>query len=147
AAALLGLAPVGFRDVPSRRLRADLDRAAAELDAVIARCAADALWAPAFEGGHQDHDAANALAARFAGRVPVWEFAAYNLAGGRVRANRFAAEHGGEVMIEATAAEARQKRAALGCYASERGNLGIFGVEREASRPLPAYAYTAPPPP
>jgi len=144
AAAVLGLAPVGFRDAPSRRLRTDLDRAAAELDAVVARCAADALWVPAFEGGHQDHDAANALAASFAGRLPVWEFAAYNFAGGRVRANRFATERGGEVAIAATDAEARHKRVALGCYASERGNLGHLGVEREFCRPLPAHDYGVP---
>ena len=147
AAAVLGLVPVGFSDVPSRRLRADLERAAAELDCVIARCAVDALWVPAFEGGHQDHDAANALAASFAGRLPVWEFAAYNFAGGRVRANRFATERGGEVAIKATAGEAHHKRTALGCYASERGNLGIFGAERETCRPLPAHGYGAPPHP
>src|SRR5205823_6453240 len=145
AAAVLGLAPLGFRDAPSRRLRADLDRAAAELDAVVARCAADALWVLAFEGGHQDHDAANALAASFAGRLPVWEFAAYNFAGGRVQANRFTSERGGEVAIEASLAEAQEKRAALGCYVSERGNLGIIGGEREFCRPLPAYDYAARP--
>jgi N-acetylglucosamine malate deacetylase 1 len=147
AAAVLELAPVGFRDAPARLLRADLDRTAAELAAAIARCAADALWVPAYEGGHQDHDAANALAASFAHRVPVWEFAAYNFAGGRVRANRFATERGGEVAIEATAAEARHKRAALGCYASERSNLGIFGVERESCRPLAVHDYAVPPHP
>jgi N-acetylglucosamine malate deacetylase 1 len=145
AGAVLGLAPAGFRDVPSRRLRVDLDRAAGDLAAVILRCAAEALWVPAFEGGHQDHDCANALAASFAGRLPVWEFAAYNFAGGRVRANRFATERGGEVAIEATAAEAPHKRAALGCYASERANLRHIGVEREFCRPLPAYDYGAPP--
>ena len=127
--------------------RSDLDRAASELDALVARCAAEALWVPAFEGGHQDHDAANALASRFAGRLPVWEFAAYNFAGGHVRANRFVAERGGEVAIEATEAEAQHKRVALGCYASERGNLGHIGVEHETGRPLPAYDYGAPPHP
>ncbi len=147
AGAVLGLAPVGFRDVPSRRLRVDLDRAAGELAAVIARCAAEALWVPAFKGGHQDHDGGNALAASFAGRLPVWEFAAYNFAGGRVRANRFATERGGEVAIVATAAEAHHKRAALGCYVSERGNFRHIGVERELYRPLPAYDYAAPPHP
>src|SRR5229473_5504111 len=121
AAALLGLEPVGFRDTPSRRLRADLDRAAAELDAALAACGAEALWVPAFEGGHQDHDAANALAAGVRHRLPVWEFAAYNFFGGQVRANRFAALRGGEVAIEATAAEARVKRRVLECYRSERG--------------------------
>ncbi len=147
AAAVLGLAPVGFRDAPARRLRADLDRTAAELDRVIASCAADAVWVPAYEGGHQDHDAANALAASFADRVKVWEFAAYNFAGGRVRANRFATERGGEVMIEATAAEEREKRSALACYGSERGNLRHIGVARETFRPLPTHDYAAPPNP
>jgi len=147
AAAALGLAPAGFRDTPSRQLRLDLDRAVPEIAAAIATCSAEALWVPAFEGGHQDHDAANALAASFVGRLPVWEFAAYNFSGARVHSNRFAIERGGEMAIEATAAEAQQKRAALACYASERGNLGYIGVEREACRPLAAHDYGAPPHP
>ena len=147
AAAILGLTPVGFRDTPSRRLRADLDRAAAELDVAIGQCAAEALWVPAFEGGHQDHDAANALAARYLGRLPVWEFPAYNFAGGWVRANSFAATRGGEATLAASEAEARQKRSVLGCYASERGNLRHIGVAREAYRPLPDHDYGGPPHP
>jgi len=119
AARLLGLTPLAFRETPSRRLRGELDRAAADLDAACRDCAADALWVPAFEGGHQDHDAANALAASVAHRLPVWEFAAYNFAGGRVRSNRFAAPRGGEIVIEPTPAEAEQKRRALACYRSD----------------------------
>src|SRR5207253_8299692 len=88
AAALLGFEPIGFSDCPSRRLRHHLDEAAAEIERAIAACSADTLWVAAFEGGHQDHDAANALAARFCSRLPVQEFAAYNFAGGQVRANR-----------------------------------------------------------
>ncbi|HEV8679379.1 MAG TPA: PIG-L family deacetylase [Stellaceae bacterium] len=147
AAGLLGLEPVAFRDTPARRLRFDLAAAEAALAAAIAECRAEALWVPAFEGGHQDHDAANALAAGFAGRLPVWEFAAYNFAGGRVRANRFAGERGGEVTIEANAAEAQAKRWALGCYASECDNLRHLGAARETGRPLPAHDYARPPHP
>ncbi len=84
---------------------------------------------------------------RFADRVKVWEFAAYNFAGGRVRANRFATGRGGEVMIEATAAEEREKRSALACYGSERRNLRHIGVARETFRPLPTHDYAAPPHP
>jgi hypothetical protein len=102
---------------------------------------------PAFEGGHQDHDAANALAAHIAGGLPVWEFAAYNFAGGRVGANRFADRRGGETVIAATADEAELKRRALACYASERGNLRHLGTGREAYRPLPRHDYGAPPHP
>ena len=147
AAALVGLEPIGFSDRPSRRLRHHLDETEAEIEQAIAACAAEALWVPAFEGGHQDHDAANALAARFRARLPVDEFAAYHLAGGRVRANRFVEERGGERAIEARAEEAAVKRRALACYASERGNLGHVGATRETRRPLPAHQYGAPPHP
>jgi LmbE family N-acetylglucosaminyl deacetylase len=147
AAALLGFEPIGFADCPSRRLRHHLDEAAAEVERAIAACEAEALWLPAFEGGHQDHDAANALAARFCGRLPVQEFAAYNFSGGQVCANRFPGERGGEHVIEAGAQEIALKRRALACYASERGNLRHLGATHEASRPLPAHDYSAPPHP
>jgi LmbE family N-acetylglucosaminyl deacetylase len=147
AAARIGLEPSGFSDRPSRRLRHHLDDAAAEVEQAVTTCGAEALWVPAFEGGHQDHDAANALAARFCARLPVHEFAAYNLAGGQVRANRFPGERGGEHVIEASSEDAALKWRALACYASERGNLRHIGATHEAWRPLPAHDYGAPPHP
>ncbi len=145
AAALLGLRPMGFRNAPARRLVADLDAAAADIAAAVEKCRAQTLWVPAFEGGHQDHDAANALAASFARDVPVCEFAAYNFAGGRVRAGAFFNAAGGEETIAATRAEAERKRRALACYASEAPNLRHVNVGREACRPLALYNYGAPP--
>jgi len=147
AASLVGFEPIGFSDCPSRRLRHHLDEAAAEVDRAVAACGAEALWVPAFEGAHQDHDAANALAARFCARLPVYEFAAYNFAGGQVRANRFADERGREYAIEARPKEMALKRQALACYVSERGNLRHISVTREAWRPLRAHDYAAPPHP
>src|SRR5260370_524837 len=108
---------------------------------------AEGVWVAALEGGHQDHDAANALAACVRHRLPAWEFAAYNFAGGKVRANRFTAPRGGEVALEATAAEAQVKRRALECYRSERDNLGHIGVAQENARPLPTHDYPASPHP
>jgi N-acetylglucosamine malate deacetylase 1 len=145
AAALSRLDPVLFRETPSRRLRFDLGEALVDLQEAITDCHAGALWVPAFEGGHQDHDAANALAASFAGRLPVWEFAAYNFAGGHVGANRFAAPRGGEIELDATKAEADQKRRALLCYASEQGNLRHVEARHETCRQLPARDYAARP--
>ena len=139
----LGAEIAGFRDTAARRLRFDLDSAAADIAAAVARCAVEAVWVPAFEGAHQDHCAANVLAA--AGAVPVWEFAAYNFAGGRVRSNRFADRRGGETVIAGSAAEIEAKRAALACYASERRNLRHIAADQEACRPLPAHDYTRPP--
>ena len=147
AAALLGLEPLGFGETPSRRLRENLDAAADRVARAVAQCGADALWVPAFEGGHQDHDAANAVAARFAQRLPIWEYAAYNYAGGAVRSNRFTAPQAKEIAIDATPQEAALKGQALACYRSERGNLGHVGTMRERARPLPAYDYGARPHP
>ena len=145
AASLLGLEPLAFRDTPARRLRFDLDRAASDIAAAIACCAAEVIWVPAFEGAHQDHDAANVLAAAVPGPLPVWEFAEYNFAGGWVLANRFPAVRGGEFAIEASVDEARRKTEALACYVSERGNLRHVRAAGEACRPLPAHDYGAPP--
>ena len=145
AAALLGLDAFRFCDWPSRRLREHLDGGREEVARALAETSADALWVPAFEGAHQDHDAANAISAGFRARLPIWEFAAYNFAGGRVNANRFPVEAGGEIVLRPTQAEAARKREALACYASERGNLRHIRVEREVCRPLPRYDYGRPP--
>jgi len=139
--------PIGFLDYPSRQLRHHLAAAAIQTGRMIAECGADELWVPAFEGAHQDHDAANALAAQFADLVPVYEFAAYNLAGGRVRSNQFPDRRDGDVTIDLTADEAMLKQRALASYASEHGNLRHVRTARESWRPLPPHDYGAPPHP
>ena len=147
AAALIGLEPIGFADWPSRCLRAHLDEVFGKIKRALADCAADAVWVTAFEGAHQDHDAANALAAFVRDLVPVWEFAAYNFAGGRIKANRFPVRQGTQIVLDPTGAEAALKRRALACYVSECGNLRHIQVEREVCRPLPQHDYGSPPHP
>jgi N-acetylglucosamine malate deacetylase 1 len=145
AAALLGVNPAGLLDIPCRRLTAHLDMAAGAIDRARRETVADCLWVTAFEGAHQDHDAANALAAAFRDRLPVWEFAAYNYAGGKVNSNEFTDECGGIIKLSLSREEAGLKRRALGLYASERGNLAHIGVSGESYRPLMSYDYAAPP--
>jgi LmbE family N-acetylglucosaminyl deacetylase len=145
ASSLIGLEPTGLLDVPSRRLVAHLDEAAAAIDRALGETSADCLWVTAFEGAHQDHDAANALAARFRERVPVWEFAAYNYAGRKVRSNRFIDARGGVIELRLNRDEAALKRRALALYASERGNLAHISIAEEAYRPLPRHDYAASP--
>jgi LmbE family N-acetylglucosaminyl deacetylase len=147
AAALIGLEPIDFLDIPSRRLKNHLDQALVEIDRAVAALEPEAIWVPAFEGAHQDHDAANALAARYRDRASVDEFAAYNFAGGQVSSNRFFTALGGETVISFDPSEIVLKRRALALYASERGNLAHIRVVEEAYRPLPAYDYAAPPHP
>jgi hypothetical protein len=71
----------------------------------------------------------------------VLEFAEYNLAGGRVRSHAFPSPNGSEEVLTLTPAEQATKRRALAAYASERGNLGYVGLEREVVRPLARYDY------
>jgi LmbE family N-acetylglucosaminyl deacetylase len=145
AVMLLRLRALGFLDIPSRRLIAHLDEAARALDQVLGETQATELWVTAFEGAHQDHDAANVLAAAMRDRLPVWEFAAYNFAGGRVWSNRFADARGGVVELHLSGDEAALKRRALALYSSERGNLAHIRIDKEAYRPLPRYDYSARP--
>lgn len=144
---LLGIEEAGRRESPSRSLRHDLDAAAALVARALDSTGAMVLWVPAFEGAHQDHDAANLLGAVFKQRLPVWEFAEYSNAGGRTLSQRFMDLRGGEQAIDLTDAERAVKRRALALYASEQGNLRHIENAREAFRPLPRYDYGRPPHP
>jgi LmbE family N-acetylglucosaminyl deacetylase len=145
AAEGLGLEPVAFSDRPSRRLKGHLAAAHAEIEAALDRLAPSELWVPAWEGGHQDHDATNFLGSRFVHRVAVREFAEYNLAGGLPRLQRFPQAAGGEMLLRLTIAEAALKRRLLDLYRSERANLTYAPTRIETLRPLPRHDYTAPP--
>ena len=146
AARRLELRPLLFTDWPSRQLKDHLADAHALVAAHWAAVGADQLWAPAFEGGHQDHDVTNFLASRFAAQVDVVEFAEYNAA----RAGRQAFPHttGDEQTLLLSPEEADWKAALLGGYRSERANLAhLFrrGFTREVLRPLARYDYSRPP--
>lgn len=143
----LGISPAGFLDWPSRTLKSHLDEATTAIARTIAERAIDELWTPAWEGGHQDHDVTNFLAARFADAVPVREFAEYNLAGGRVRSQSFPQPNGTEEILTLTAEERRHKAKLLSIYRSERLNLRYVRLEQESLRPLARYDYGAPPHP
>ena len=144
AAAVLGISPAGFLDWPSRTLKSHLDEAMAAISRTVAERGIDELWTPAWEGGHQDHDVTNFLAAGFAGRMPIREFAEYNLAGGRVRSQSFAQPNGSEDILVLTAEETRFKADLISIYRSERLNLRYVRLERESLRPLAQYDYRAP---
>lgn len=145
AAELLGLEPAGFLDHPSRTLKDRLPDALAAVRRAVAAVRPDVLWVPAYEGGHQDHDSASALASLLAPGIPVWEFAEYNNAGGRTNGQSFPHPDGSERELRLTGAEAAAKRAALALYGSERGNLGHVESRRECFRPQARYDYAAPP--
>lgn len=145
AAKMLGIEPLGFLDIATRRLKDHLASARDAARGAIAAHGIDTVWVPAYEGGHQDHDSASALASTVTDVAAVWEFAEYNHAGGQTRAQHFPAATGEERQLELTAAEVERKRRALGLYPSEKGNLTYVGTARECFRPQAAYDYTRPP--
>lgn len=137
AAGRLGCAVEGFLEIPSRGL---LERLAG-VRAVVSKIQASELWAPAFEGGHQDHDAANALGYSLRDPFQVKEFAEYNFHQGRINANTFIDD---AAHTPLSAEERAFKQELLAIYASEKGNLDYVACVREAIRPLAAKDYSKP---
>jgi LmbE family N-acetylglucosaminyl deacetylase len=143
AAVALGIEPVTFCSWPARQLRAHLHEARILTRALIAEHAADCLWVPAYEGGHQDHDAASFLGSTLAHERLVVEFAEYNAWPG-ARAQAFPVPAGTENTIVLSPAEVAHKRKLLEIYRSERGNLRHVRCRREALRLQLPYDYGRP---
>jgi LmbE family N-acetylglucosaminyl deacetylase len=147
AAALLDAEPVGFLDIPTRRLKDEYGAARHAVSEALTSLRPEALWVPAYEGGHQDHDVASLLASTFRRDVPVFEAPLYNFAHGRVNSQCFIAPHPDTLDILLTPDETAAKRRQLAAYASEQGNLDYIKVGREGLRPQPVHDYSRPPHP
>ncbi|OAN49259.1 hypothetical protein A6A04_03855 [Paramagnetospirillum marisnigri] len=149
AARLLDVDSLGILDIPSRRLKDKFQEARQAVAEVIERLRPDALWVPAYEGGHQDHDVASLLAAGFRSRLAVFEAPLYNFAHGRVNSQSFIDpdEDYTQSILVLTAAEREAKRRQLAAYASEAGNLDYVETEREGLRRQPSHDYSRPPHP
>jgi LmbE family N-acetylglucosaminyl deacetylase len=146
-AELLHCEIVELSEIPARRLKAYITPTLAVVRRHLRRLDAEMLWAPAYEGGHQDHDVANFIASCLRNEARVWEFGEYNFSGGRIHSQEFVEVDGAERKLQLTVEEQQLKRRALRLYASEVGNLGFVRMEEERFRPLAAYDYSAPPHP
>jgi LmbE family N-acetylglucosaminyl deacetylase len=145
----LGIRPLGFEDWPARTLKDHLPALRARVMTILrdAGPPIDAIWVPAYEGGHQDHDVTNMIASTLdlGPDTPILEFAEYNFRDRIVRSHEFAAPSHDDVVLVLTAEERELKAALLAAYASERGNLRHIEIGRERFRPLARYDYTRPP--
>lgn len=135
----------GFAD---QRLHLALASAFAWLARVAEAVGPAFIVAPAFEGGHPDHDAANFLAAQLGAAIalPVWEYALYARCRGRLRRQCFPAEPGWTRPLRSRVLRTRKLQALAG-YDSQRATLRYFVSGQEAVRPLPAHDYRRPPEP
>ncbi|NTU76228.1 MAG: PIG-L family deacetylase [Alphaproteobacteria bacterium] len=145
AARHLGIKALSWSARPARHLWRNLPAIYAELQQTIDAYAINQLWVPAYEGGNADHDGANALGHAFSDRLSVLEFAEYNFFGRKKHAQEFPFSTGTEQTILLTPHEQASKRALLGNYASEQGNLNYVEVNQECFRPLAPYDYSKPP--
>ena len=141
----LGLRKVCARKIATRSLRFNLQSTLLGIRKCIHERAIETVWVPAYEGGHQDHDAANFLASYLALHTRVWEFAEYNFVGARVRTNTFVSNTDAVCELHLSTLEQAHKRELLARYRSERGNLSYVGTRVERFRPLARYDYSTPP--
>ncbi|MBV9669927.1 MAG: PIG-L family deacetylase [Acidobacteriales bacterium] len=111
---------------------------------------AKTVLAPAYEGGHPDHDSASWLASAVARAIGAqhWELPYYHLTrSGKYRQQRFLPHPTAPVEwhLSISPTEAERKRAMWSAYESQCRVLREFAIERESYRRAPAYDYTRAP--
>lgn len=108
----------------------------------------DALLTLAYEGGHQDHDACNfiaAMAARLC-KLPAWEMPLYHrTADGHGAWQQFLTRDGDEITLIPSAREIEVKKEMIAVYKSQHLSLTQFRVQVEKFRCIPVYDYSQPP--
>ncbi len=117
---------------------------------LVQKLAPKTLLAPAYEGGHPDHDSAAFLAAQLGrqSRVQHWETPYYHRTrSGKLKRQVFLhdARATREVTLSLSPAEIARKQAIWKQYATQSEVLAEFSVERELYRPAPFYDFTRPP--
>ena len=150
AASFFGFTLLNWPSRATRRVCQDWHTIADEAAAAIKALKPDQCWLPAYEGGHPDHDAANALPLRLptpaASAIPVFlEYAEYNFKGRRARPQCFPNQGADIETLTLTEAEKERKAAGFALYASESRNLRGLLSGQEQFRPWQKKDYTKPP--
>jgi LmbE family N-acetylglucosaminyl deacetylase len=108
----------------------------------------DAILAPAYEGGHPDHDACCFLA-HLLGRtlaVPVWEMPLYHRGqNGELVHQKFLQSNGTEILVPLTPRELAKRRAMFAAYASQPDASDFVSSAVELYRPQFAYDFARAP--
>jgi LmbE family N-acetylglucosaminyl deacetylase len=139
---------LGFVD---QNLWLHLPRLVARLGSLIRRFSPELVLAPAYEGGHPDHDAAAfavaAVRRQAKTAVQCLEYRLYHAGpDGGVAADSFLPSRTGAVQqIRLTAAERKLKSRMLAAFASQQRFLEWFPIADEQFREAPRYDFTKPP--
>lgn len=156
ALSVVGIGPerlCGF-GVADQEASAHLVQIARRMADEIAAAQPDVVLAPAYEGGHPDHDAvafavhaACALLAREGRRCPaIVEYPLYHARDERMIVSAWLpGAEAGAVTVALSDEEQSAKRAMIACHASQSATLAQFPVDAERFRPAPAYDFRQPP--
>jgi LmbE family N-acetylglucosaminyl deacetylase len=140
--------------VADQEASAHLAHIARRMAGEIAAAQPDAVLAPAYEGGHPDHDAVAfavhaacaLLAAEGRRRPEVVEYPLYHAEEERMIVSSWLpGAEAGAVTVALSDDEQAAKRAMIGCHASQSATLAQFAVDAERFRPAPAYDFRQPP--
>jgi LmbE family N-acetylglucosaminyl deacetylase len=120
--------------LPDGKLVDVLEEACARLQTLIAKVRPQTVVAPAFEGGHADHDATNFAVAEACRRanwgVPLYEYPCYAPdadAPNGLRLNAFPADSAGVQCVDLDEAATRCKESMVGAYASQKQVFRLLG--------------------
>jgi N-acetylglucosamine malate deacetylase 2 len=122
------------------------------LAALVDELQPDVVMAPAYEGGHPDHDSAALAVATARARVARpfrhREYPLYHAgAEGDMVTDAFLTDSGGIEVCWLSPEEQEKKRAMLACFTTQQHILSKFTVEQESFRDAPAYDFISPPHP
>jgi LmbE family N-acetylglucosaminyl deacetylase len=133
---------------PDQQLYQRLDEAWVALLELASKLHLEAILAPAYEGGHPDHDSCSLLACLL-GRelgIPVWEMPLYHRSqSGSLKHQEFLNLNGTELTLYPTAEELGKRAEMLSTYASQPDASQFVNSPVELYRPQPEYDYSCPP--
>ncbi len=141
----LGIKDYFFQDIPTRTLKDRIFKTYSKIKRIITLKKINAIFCPAYEGGHQDHDVANFICSKMLKYCKVYEFPEYNYFGKKINCNSFLDNRGKEQIHLLTNKEILFKKRCINIYKSEKKNLNYIQFEKESFRPLQEYDYLHPP--
>lgn len=140
--------PNPLREFVDQHLFLHIGAALARICEIVHTHHIEALLAPAYEGGHPDHDTCAFMAFCISRKlvIPAWEFPLYHRKPGDEPARQcFLTVEGGETLFDATPEEVERKRRMLDAYQSQAQVIEQFNPAIERFRPQPAYNFAKPP--
>ncbi len=141
----LGIKNYFFQDIPTRTLKDRIYKTYSKIKKIIDLKKINAIFCPAYEGGHQDHDIANFICSKMSNYCKVYEFPEYNYFGKKINCNSFFDNRGNEKIHFLSTKEICFKKKCLNIYKSEKKNLNYIKIEKESFRSIQKYDYSQPP--